>query len=82
MGEIARLRTEIQARKFKAAGLAAEIDRRVRDIKDALSGYPLTKPEALRLSLVADISAQLEKLQEEYLQLQREIETAEKELNG
>lgn len=80
MGEIARLKTEIQARKFRALELAAEIDRKVKDIKEALSGYPLTKPENLRLAMVAEISAELEKLQAEYLQLQREIELAEKEL--
>jgi len=56
------------------------IDRKVKDIKEALSGYPLTKPENLRLAMVAEISAELEKLQEQYLQLQREIEIAEKEL--
>jgi len=80
MGEIARLRTEIQARKFRALTLAADIDRKVKDIKEALAGYPLTKPENLRLAMVAEISAQLERLQEEYLKLQREIELAEKEL--
>lgn len=80
MGEIARLKTEIQARKFRALELAAEIDRKVKDIKEALAGYPLTKPENLRLAMVAEISAELEKLQAEYLQLQREIELAEKEL--
>jgi|GEM_PF-953667 len=82
MGEVARLKTEIQARKFRATELAAEIDRRVRDIKEALSGHPLTKPESIRLSLVADIAEELEKIQGEYLQLLKEIETAEKELNG
>ncbi len=80
MGEIARLKTEIQARKFRALELAAEIDRKVKDIKEALSGYPLTKPENLRLAMIAEISAVLERLQAEYLQVQREIELAEKEL--
>ncbi len=80
MGEIARLKTEIQARKFRALELAAEIDRKVKDIKEALAGHPLTKPENLRLAMVAEISAELEKLQAEYLQLQHEIELAEKEL--
>ncbi len=80
MGEIARLKTEIQARRFRALELAAEIDRKVKDIKEALAGYPLTKPENLRLAMVAEISSELEKLQAEYLQLQREIELAEKEL--
>lgn len=80
MGEITRLKTEIQARKFRALELAAEIDRKVKDIKEALAGYPLTKPENLRLTMVAEISAELEKLQTDYLQLQREIERAEKEL--
>ena len=80
MGEIARLKTEIQARKFRALELAADIDRKVKDIKEALAGYPLTKPENLRLAMVAEISAELEKLQADYLQLQHEIELAEKEL--
>jgi hypothetical protein len=80
MGEIARLKTEIQARKFRALELAAEIDRKVKDIKEALAGYPLTKPENLRLAMVAEISSELERLQAEYLQLQCEIERAEKEL--
>ncbi len=80
MGEVARLKTEIQARKFRALEIAEAIDRKVKDIKEALSGYPLTKPENLRLAMVAEISAELEKLQEQYLQLQREIEIAEKEL--
>lgn len=80
MGEIARLKTEIQARKFRALELAAEIDRKVKDIKEALAGYPLTKPENLRLAMVAEISSELERLQADYLQLQREIERAEKEL--
>lgn len=80
MSEIARLKTEIQARKFRALELAAEIGRKVKDIKEALAGYPLTKPENLRLAMVAEISGQLEKLQEEYLQILREIEIAEKEL--
>jgi hypothetical protein len=82
MGEIARLKSEIQARKYRATVLAAEIDRRVRDIKDVLSGHPFTKPEDIRLSLVADIAEELEKIQAEYLKLLKEIETAEKELNG
>ena len=80
MGEVARLKTEIQARKFRAMEIAGEIDRKVKDIKEALSGYPLTKPENLRLAMVAEISAELEKLQEQYLELQREIEAAQKEL--
>ncbi len=82
MGEIARLKSEIQARKYRATVLAAEIDRRVRDIKDVLSGHPFAKPEDIRLSLVADIAEELEKFQAEYLKLLKEIETAEKELNG
>jgi len=52
----------------------------VKDIKEALAGHPLTKPENLRLAMVAEISAELERLQAEYLQLQHEIELAEKEL--
>ena len=80
MGEVARLQMEIRARRQRATEISAEIDRRVKDIKDALSGAAVAKPENLRLAMVAEISARLEKLQEEYLQLQREIETLEKEL--
>lgn len=78
MGEIARLMTEIRARKFRAKEIADQIDRKVKDIRQSLD--PLAKPEDLRLGMVAQISAELEKLQEEYLQLQREIEAAQKEL--
>jgi len=80
MGEVARLQMEIRARRQRATEISAEIDRRGRDIKDALSAAAVARPENLRLAMVAEISARLEKLQEEYLQLQREIETLEKEL--
>jgi len=80
MGEVARLQMEIRARRQRATEISAEIDRRVRDIKDALSAAAVARPENLRLAMVAEISARLEKLQAEYLQLQREIETLEKEL--
>ena len=80
MGELARLQMEIRARRQRATELTAEIDRKIRDIKDALTGHALKKPEELRLAMVAEISGQLEKLQEEYLQILREIEIAEKEL--
>ena len=80
MGELARLQMEIRGRKQRATELAAEIDRKIRDIKDALTGHALKKPEELRLSMIAEISAQLEKLQEEYLQVLQEIKIAEKEI--
>jgi len=55
------------------------IDGKVKDIKEALAGYPLTKPENLRLAMVAEISSELERLQADYLQLQREIERVKEE---
>jgi molecular chaperone GrpE (heat shock protein) len=81
MGEVARLQMEIRGRKQRATELAEEMKRKVGDIKNALLTAEITKPENLRLGLVAELSAKLEKLQEEYLQLQREIEILEKELS-
>ncbi len=81
-GEIARLKTEIQARKYRAMELSGEIDRRVRDIKNALSGYPLAKIKDLPLPLVAQLASEATSLQAEYLQLISDIEMAERELQG
>ncbi len=80
MGEVARLMTEIRARKFSANEIAERINSKVEDIKKALSAAVVAKPEDLRLSMIAEISADLEKLQKRYLELQREIEILEKEL--
>lgn len=81
MGETARLRTEIQARKFRSMELATEIDRKLRDIKNALSGYPLSKIKDLRLPLVAQLAEEAADLQKEYLAALSEIAEAEKELS-
>lgn len=80
MSEVARLKTEIQARKFRCSEISAEIDRRIRDIKDALAGHAVMKPDQIRLANVADLARELETLQEEYLRLQDEIAKAQKEL--
>jgi hypothetical protein len=82
MSQIAELKTQIAARKFKSMEISGEIDRKVRDIRAALSGYPLTKIKDLRLALVAQIAAEAVALQTEYLALLAEIEAAEKELEG
>lgn len=81
MGEIARLKTEIQARKYRSMELSTEIDRKVRDITAALSGYPLTRIRDLRLQLIAQLAEEAAALQDEYLRLLAEIERAEQELN-
>lgn len=79
---IAQLRVEIQARKFRRMEISGEIDRKVREIRSLLAGFPLAKIKDMQLALVADIAAQVACLQERYLTLQDEIEAAEKELDG
>lgn len=80
MGEIAALKEKIAARKYRSMELAGEIDRKIRDIKEALSGYPLDKIKNLRLSLVSQLAQETASLQEEYLAILSEITEAEKEL--
>jgi hypothetical protein len=80
VSEIARLREAIQARKFRKMELAGEIDRKLREIKDLLAGYPLAKIPELKLHLIAQLAAEAAALQDKYTGLQREIELAEKEL--
>lgn len=79
---VAELKAQIQARKFKAMELAAEMDRRAKDIADLMSAYPLVKLKDLKFRLIASISAEAAKLQDEYLQVQKEIEAGERELAG
>jgi hypothetical protein len=79
---IAELRVQIQARKFRAMELAAEIERRLQEIRDLMSGYPLVKLKEIKLHLIAKISAEAARLQDEYLQVLKEIELGEKELEG
>ena len=81
MSEIARIRQEIQARKFKKMELSGEIDRRVRDLRDLLAGFPLVKIPELKLRLISHLANEAANLQEKYLEIQKEIETAEKELD-
>lgn len=79
--EIARLKTEIRARKFQLMELTNEIDRKIRDIKDLLSGHPLAKIKDLRLRAVAETAKEVAGLQEKYLVLLEEIRIGEKELS-
>jgi hypothetical protein len=78
--ETARLKTEIRARKFHLMELTNEIDRKIRDIKDLLSGHPLTKIKDLRLRSVAEIAEEVANLQDKYLALLEEIKIGEREL--
>jgi hypothetical protein len=80
MSQVAELKAGIAARKYKSMELSGEIDRKIRDIKAALSGYPLTKIKDLRLKLIAQLALEAETLQATYLNLLAEIELAEKEL--
>jgi len=78
--EVARLKTEIRARKFRLIELTNEIDRKIRDIKDLLSGHPLAKIKDLRLRSVAESANEVADLQDKYLDLLEEIRLGEKEL--
>lgn len=82
MSEIAALKEKIAARKYKSMELSGEIDRKVRDIRNALSGYPLTKIKDLHLQLVLQLAEEAAALQHDYLELLKEIDLGEKELNG
>ncbi len=77
-----RLRTEIASRKFRLGEVAQAMDTKMKDLRAALAGYPLIKPDQVRASHIAETSAELEALQREYLALKAEIEAGEKELNG
>ncbi len=81
MSEIARLRTEIQARKFRAMELTTEIDRKIRAIKELLGGYPLTKIRDLQIRVMADLAVEAAQLQDEYHTVLQDIEAGEKELD-
>jgi len=80
VSEIARLKTEIQARKFRAMELATAIDLKIRGIKELLSGYPLTRVKDLQIRVMSELVGDAAKLQEEYLAVLRDIEVGEKEL--
>lgn len=80
MGEIAALKEKIAARKYRSMELAGEIDRKIRDIREALGGYPLDKIKDLRLALVSQLAEEAAALQEEYLTILSEIAEAQKEL--
>lgn len=80
MSEIARLKSEIQARKFRAMELSTEIDRRVREVRNLLAAFPLAKIRELQLALVSRLADEAADMQGEYLKLLEEIEQGEKEL--
>lgn len=81
MSDIARLKSEIQARKFRAMELSTEIDRRVREVRNLLAGFPLAKIRDLQLALVSRLADEAAGMQKEYLELLEEIERGEKELS-
>jgi len=82
MGEIQRLKTEIQSRKFRSMEIAAEIDVKVREIKKLLASYPLIKLRDLELHLIDQLASEAHALKKQYTALQKEIELAEKELES
>ena len=81
-GDIARLKAEIRDRRMRSMEVAGDIDRRLRDVKNLLSTYPLAKIKDLSLPLVAQLAGEAKALQEEYLALLDEIEKGERELQG
>jgi sugar phosphate isomerase/epimerase len=76
----AELREAIQARKFRSMELSGQIDRNLREMKGLLARYPLAKIQELQLHSLAQLANDTARLQDEYRNLQREIEMAEKEL--
>jgi hypothetical protein len=81
MSEIARLREEVSARKFKVMNLDIEIDRRVREIR-GLIGTTLTPNRNIMLRLVAQRATETANLQDERLAIIEEIRLGEMEING
>ena len=75
------LKEAIQARKFRMMEKAGQFDQRVREIKGLLGRYPLIKISELQMHLIAQRATEAASLQREYLDLEREIEMAEKELS-
>jgi hypothetical protein len=74
------MKMEIRARKQRSSELAAEIDRKLRDIKELLAWIAPPKIKDLRLPLVAQLAKEAADLQKEYLAVLAEIAQAEKEL--
>jgi predicted RNase H-like nuclease (RuvC/YqgF family) len=81
MSEVARLRMEIAGRKYRLNELASGIRAKTDHIRDALAN-PVAAPDAVKFSVITEISAALEKLQDEYSMIQSEIRDLEKALNG
>jgi hypothetical protein len=77
----AELKEAIQARKFRSMELSGQIDRNLREIKGGFARYPLVKILELPLHSLAQLLNDTARLQDEYRNLQREIEMAEKELD-
>lgn len=76
----AELREAIQARKFRLMELSGQIDLNLREMKGHLARYPLARIGELQLHSLAQLACDTAQLQDEYRNLQREIELAEKEL--
>jgi len=81
MSLIAQLQTEIAGRKYRLGDIAAGIRAKSDHIRSALSN-PIAGPDDVKFSVIAEIASSIEKLQEEYATIRREIRDLEKELRG
>jgi hypothetical protein len=77
----AELKEAIQARKFRLMELSGLIDRNLREIKGGFARYPLVKISEMPLHSLAQLLNDTARLQDEYRDVQREIEMGERELS-
>lgn len=80
MSATTMLKEAVQARKFRKMEKAGQFDQKVREIQNLLGRFPLAKISEIQMPLIAKLAREAAAIQDEYLQLDREIELAEREL--
>lgn len=82
MSEIARLRMDLQARKFEKMDIEARASGKLRSLKEALAGAAIRSLGEINFPLIADLAVELNLLREKWDQLVKDIGTIETELRG
>jgi len=77
--QIAQLKQEIRARRFRVMEIDIEIGRRADEIR-AMIGSSLTPNRNIQFRLISGLAGEVATLQEERAKLIEEIEQGEKEL--
>ena len=80
MSERLRLKTELQARKFRAMELATEADGKIRAIKDLLVTASITPLHEINCELIKTLAVELLQLKNEYKKISEEMAKIKKEL--